>query len=91
MTFCSILLTGLFVLLVLSSNFELVRSNKVGDLSTKSHGVSGAVYILDEKRIFIQGFSYDGKYFKINFMEQNKMFDDPGKVREELTPETTLK
>jgi len=24
-------------------------------------------------------------------MEQNKMFDDPGKVREELTPETTLK
>jgi hypothetical protein len=32
----------------------------VGDLSTKSHGVSGTVYIIDEKKVFISGFSYDG-------------------------------
>ncbi len=33
---------------------------KVGDLSTKSHGVSGTVYILDDKKVLISGFSYDG-------------------------------
>ncbi len=36
------------------------KSEKIGDLSSKSHGVSGAVNILDSKRIMIVGFSYDG-------------------------------
>ena len=62
MSFYSLLLTGSFIILVFSFNFCLAIS-KLGELSTKSHGVSGTVYIIDEKKIFISGFSYDGKLY----------------------------
>ena len=34
---------------------------KVGELKEYSHGVSGSVFILDDKKLAIQEFYYDGK------------------------------
>ena len=34
---------------------------KVGDLRSLRYGVGGTVYIVDDQRILIKGFSYNGK------------------------------
>jgi hypothetical protein len=49
------------VTLALVSNVRLAAADRIGDLSTKSHGVSGTLHTLDDKTLFIQGFTYDGK------------------------------
>ena len=34
---------------------------RIGALKTRQHGVTGVVHILDDKRIKIEKFAYDGK------------------------------
>jgi len=50
----------LLVCLILSSSY-CAQSGKVGELSSRKHGVSGSLYFLDHKRLKIVDFSYDGK------------------------------
>ena len=41
---------------------QLVTSEaKVGDLSTLRYQVAGSVYVLDDKRLAIKNFNYNGK------------------------------
>ena len=61
MSAISVAMTCLFMLLLFSFNINMVTSGRIGDLSTKSHGVSGTLHTLDEKTLFIQSFTYDGK------------------------------
>jgi hypothetical protein len=42
---------------------RFATAERIGDLSTKSHGVSGTLHTLDDKTLFIQGFTYDGTNF----------------------------
>jgi len=51
---------GQFLIFLLLT-FEWVNGTKIGDLSSRSHGLAGTVHIIDHKKIMIVGFSYDGK------------------------------
>ena len=62
---CSTFLTlGFLLSCMLVKDISAIQERmKIGSIQTKSHGVRGDVYILDENTLEIKNFHYDGESF----------------------------
>jgi hypothetical protein len=52
-----------FSLLICAGSYDAFTINnpiKIGELSNKMHNIGGTVYVLNNNKIFIKGFTYDG-------------------------------
>ncbi len=50
-----------FLAALASSSSSSSSNARVGSLSSLAYGVGGEVFLLDDRRILIKGFSYSGK------------------------------